>query len=358
MSIPSFNLGNLQLKLPIIQGGMGIGVSLSKLASAVANEGGIGVLSAAQIGYREKDFKTDNNGANLRALISEIKETRRLSPTGVIGVNFLASTRNYAEMVKAAVNEKIDVIISGAGIPKNLPELVEGSETKIAPIVSSRKAAVTILKLWKRKYDRLADMIIVEGPDAGGHLGFKKSDLLEGNIPPFKDIVKEIVEGVKEFEEKYNQKIPVIAAGGIFSGKDIREFLDLGATGVQMATRFVATDECDAHENFQQAYVDCGKDDIEIIDSPVGLPGRALNNKFVERLKAKSLEIKSCYRCLRGCDPKTAPFCITEALVKSVTGDVENGLVFVGSNGYRLKEIKPIKEVFKDIIREYEESAK
>jgi len=254
-------------------------------------------------------------------------------------------------MVKLAVKEKVDLIISGAGLPKNLPSFVMGTDTKIAPIVSSGKAASTITKLWTRKYDYLPDAIIVEGPKAGGHLGFSVEDLKE-NIPNIKDIVNDVLQAVKEFEVKYNKKIPVIAAGGIFSGQDIAECLEQGAAGVQMSTQFVATEECDAHEKFKEAYINSHEEDIQLIVSPVGLPGRALRNKFVESVEAADQKIKHCYRCLRGCNPATTPYCITEALVASVEGDVDNGLVFIGSNGYKLDKITKVKDLMQELIEE------
>ena len=351
MNISELKIGNKIAKLPIIQGGMGIGVSLSKLASAVANAGGIGIISGAQPGYKEPDFRTDNEKANLRGLEKEIRKAKELSPEGIIGVNFLASVTNYADMVKLAVKEKVDLIISGAGLPKNLPSFVMGTDTKIAPIVSSGKAASTITKLWTRKYDYLPDAIIVEGPKAGGHLGFSVEDLKD-NIPNIKDIVNDVLQAVKEFEVKYNKKIPVIAAGGIFSGQDIAECLEQGAAGVQMSTQFVATEECDAHEKFKEAYINSHEEDIQLIVSPVGLPGRALRNKFVESVEAADQKIKHCYRCLRGCNPATTPYCITEALVASVEGDVDNGLVFIGSNGYKLDKITKVKDLMQELIEE------
>ncbi len=351
MNISELIIGNKIAKLPIIQGGMGIGVSLSRLASAVANAGGIGIISGAQPGYQEPDFKTDNESANLRGLEKEIRNARSLSPEGIIGVNFLASVTNYTDMVKLAVKEKVDLIISGAGLPKNLPSFVLGTDTKIAPIVSSGKAASTITKLWLRKYDYLPDAIIVEGPKAGGHLGFSMEDL-KGNLPDIKDIVKEVMSAVKDFEEKHGKKIPIIAAGGIYTGQDMAECLEEGAAGVQMGTRFVATEECDAHENFKQAYIDSKEEDIQLIVSPVGLPGRALRNDFVKSLEKANLKIKSCYRCLKGCNPAVAPYCITDALVASVKGDVDNGLVFIGSNGYRVNKMMTVNSLMQELIEE------
>lgn len=349
MKLPSLKIGDKIAQFPIIQGGMGVGVSLSKLAAAVANAGGIGVISGAQPGFKEPDFKTNNDEANLRGLAKEIRIAKSLSPNGIIGVNFLAAANNYSDLVKTAVKEKVDLIISGAGLPKTLPELVKGSDTKIAPIVSSGKAASTITKLWLRKYDYMPDAIIVEGPLAGGHLGFSVEQL-KGKLPNINDLVTEVLNAVKDFEIKYNKKIPVIAAGGIFTGKDIAESISNGAAGVQMATSFVTTEECDAHENFKQAYINAKEEDIQLIVSPVGLPGRAIRNKFVESVEIANQKVKKCYFCLKGCNPATTPYCITDALVASVEGDVDNGLVFVGTNAYKLNKIVTVKELMDGLI--------
>ncbi len=351
---PTLKIRDLNVKLPIIQGGMGIGVSMSKLAAAVANEGGIGIISGAQPGYKEENFRIDNAAANVQGLIKEIRKAKELAPNGIIGVNFLAASKNYTELVMTAVKEKADLIISGAGLPKSLPELVKGSTTKIAPIVSSGKAAATIAKIWDRKYDFLPDAVIVEGPLAGGHLGFSPEMLKEGTWPKLKDIVTEVVEALKPYEEKYGRKVAVIAAGGVYSGEDMAEMLEAGAAGVQMSTRFVATEECDAHENFKQAYVDASEEDIEIIVSPVGMPGRAIHNKFTEMAKEGALKVTRCYNCLKGCNPATTPYCITDALVASVEGDVENGLVFVGQNASKITGISTVHEVIESIRQEYD----
>lgn len=353
MNIPTLKIGNLEAKFPLIQGGMGIGVSLSRLAAAVANQGGIGIISGAQTGYKEDNFKTNNDQANVIGIQKEIRKARELSPNGIIGINFLQASHNYIELVNTAVQEKVDLIISGAGLPKTLPEYVKGTQTKIAPIVSSGRAAKLLTKLWKKRYDYLPDAIVVEGSKAGGHLGFKREDLESNNIKPLKELVVEVLDAIKPFESKYNQKIPVIAAGGIYSGKDMREMIELGASGVQMATRFVATEECDAHDNFKKAYINATEDSIELIQSPVGLPGRVVKNEFTKKVAADALKIRSCYRCLKGCNPKVAPFCITEALIDAVNGDTENGLVFVGTNGYKIDHISTVKDVFESLKKEY-----
>jgi len=350
MGLTPLKVGNLVARIPIIQGGMGVGVSLSGLAAAVANEGAIGVISGVQIGFREPDFKTNNDEANIRGLIKEIRRARELSPDGILGVNILAAVNNYKEMVLTAVKEKIDIIISGAGLPKNLPELVQGSSTKIAPIVSSGKAAQVISKLWDRKYNYLPDMLIVEGPEAGGHLGFSLEELKSSiNL---KDIVKDVINAIKPFEEKHNKKVPIIAAGGIYTGYDIADYLKIGADGVQMSTRFVATEECDAHINFKKCYISSIEDEIQIIKSPVGMPGRAIRNSFVKHLERENHPVTRCYKCLKPCDPKTTPYCISDALINSVQGDVERGLIFAGTNAFKLDKIVTVRELIKELVEE------
>lgn len=348
--ISQINIGNKTTRVPIIQGGMGIGVSLSSLASAVANKGGIGVISGVQIGFREADFDRNTQEANLRALSKELKRARELSPDGIIGLNLMVAMKNYQDMVKIAVEEKVDLIISGAGLPKELPGLVKGSDTKIAPIVSSAKAATLITKLWLRRFDYLPDLIIVEGPDAGGHLGFPLEELEGENYPKLEDIVVEVIEAMKPFEESSGKKIPIIAAGGIYDGYDIDRFLKLGASGVQMGTRFVATNECDASIEFKNAYVNAKKEDIDFILSPVGMPGQAIINPFIKKVKLERERVKKCYDCLEPCNPATTPYCITTALINSVTGKADEGLIFIGRNGYKIEKIVSVSELIDELM--------
>ena len=352
MRIPKLNIGGLVAEIPIIQGAMGIGVSGPMLAAAVANEGGVGVISGVNMGYNEPDFRGDTLRANLRALKSQIAKARQLAPKGILGINLMVAMNHYSEMVCAAVQEGIDLIISGAGLPMKLPEFVKGSKTRISPIVSSAKAARFILQYWDRHYGRTADMVIVEGPEAGGHLGFSEEVLCAPNRPSIGDIVKDVIEAVKPFQERFKVSIPVVSAGGIYNGADIAGSLKAGASGVQMATRFVATHECDADIKYKEAYVAAQKDDIVIIQSPVGMPGRALNNKFIRSLTAHGKEIKECFRCLQGCNPKVAPYCISTALINAVKGNIDDGLVFVGSNVDKIDKITSVKWLMKELIDE------
>ena len=335
-------IGDKSTRLPVIQGGMGVGVSLSGLASAVANRGGIGVISGVQIGFRETDFMTNTMEANIRALRKEIRLAREKSPLGILGVNLMVAIENYAETVKAAVEEKIDLIISGAGLPNDLPGLVKGSKTKIAPIVSSGKAAAVITKLWMKRHDYFPELIIIEGPLAGGHLGFSKEVLASGEIPRLEDIFTEVKKALKPFEDKAGRKVQLVVAGGVYNGDDIKRYLELGADGVQMGTRFVATEECDAHEDFKIAYVNSNEGTIDYIVSPVGMPGQAVMTPFIERVSLEREKITKCYNCLSACNPATTPYCITSALIRAVQGDVDNGLVFIGKRGHLVDKITTV----------------
>lgn len=346
-------IGNKVSKYPIIQGGMGVGVSLHKLAGTVSKEGGIGIISTADIGYQEEDFNKNPMAANLRAIGKEIKLARQIAGEDkILGVNIMVAMKEYAAIVKECVKQKIDLIISGAGIPKDLPEYVKKTTTKIAPIVSSLRCCKLIVKHWMSKYDYIPDMIVIEGPEAGGHLGFKPEELKKENKPKLEDITVEIVDYIKEIEEQTGKEIPVISAGGIWDGKDIKKFLDLGADGVQMATRFVTTNECDASEEFKNAYIQAKKEDIKIIKSPVGMPGRAIYNAFIKKTEIEDCHIDKCYQCIKTCDVKTTPYCITKALINAVKGNLNEGLVFCGSNVEKVKEIISVKDLMNELVCE------
>ena len=352
----SLSIGDLNIKLPIIQGGMGIGISMSRLASAVANEGGVGVIAAVGIGMFEKNYRRDFIDANIRALRREI-QTAREKTTGVIGVNVMVALTNFSDLVKTAVAEKVDIIFSGAGLPMNLPEyLTKGAKTKLVPIVSSGRAADILCKKWKTLYDYLPDAFVVEGPKAGGHLGFKREQL---DNPDFslEKLVPDVVSHVKPYEEKYNKSIPVIAAGGIYSGADIKNIMDLGASGVQMGTRFVTTHECDASEDFKQTYINSTEEDMEIIQSPVGMPGRAIKNEFIEKInRGEKRPVKCPYKCLKTCNVEKTPYCIFAALMSAMKGNFFNGYAFAGSNAFRNSQIISVKETFHSLLKEFKEA--
>lgn len=359
-------IGNLVVERPVIQGGMGVGVSLSSLAGAVAKEGGMGIISTAQIGFREPDFKSHQLEANLRTIGTELGKAREIAPGGVLGFNIMVATRQYGLYVKEAVKAGADVIISGAGLPVDLPKYAAeagGEETKLAPIVSSVKAASIICKMWDRKYHRLPDFIVIEGPLAGGHLGFSREQLAELGADSadvdktfkkdsYEEEVKKIIRFISQLGETCGKNIPVITAGGIYTHEDVLHQLELGAAGVQVATRFVTTEECDAADEYKQAYIDAKKEDIVITKSPVGMPGRAIKNEFLERIRRERLAPARCFQCLEHCNPNETPYCITDALIRAAVGDVEHALLFCGSNAYRAERIETVKEVMRDLVGE------
>ncbi|RJQ56877.1 MAG: nitronate monooxygenase [Nitrospiraceae bacterium] len=350
--LPELHIGDLTIYPPIIQGGMGVRVSRSGLASAVANEGCVGVIAGVGLGKFEDLPRLEYEAVNNEALKTEIRRARSMSK-GIIGVNLLVALSNYESLARTAADEGVDMIISGAGLPLELPKFVEGKSIKLVPIVSSVRALNIICNKWKRNFNRLPDAVIVEGPRAGGHVGYDFQDMVEGKAPALDDLIVEIV----KFAKTFDPPVPVIAAGGIYDGGDIARVLGLGASGVQMGTRFVCTDECDVHENFKQAFIKAGKEDMVIIKSPVGLPGRVIKSRFVEYIQEGQTKPRSCkYRCLKTCDPQTAPYCIARALTNAAEGNLEEGFVFAGSNAYRCTEIVPVKKLIEKLIQEYNQA--
>ena len=368
IGLKPLKIGNLVAKHPVIQGGMGVGVSLSSLAGAVAKAGGIGIISTAQIGFKDQDFGKNPMAANLRAIHSELKKAREKAPQGILGFNIMVATKEYASYVKEAVKAGADVIISGAGLPIDMPKFVAeaenengGSEKKerrtmIAPIVSSVKSALVICRMWDRKYHTAPDFVVVEGPCAGGHLGFSREQLAELGAdtdhvaetfdePAYDKEIRGIIETVKSFAEKYKKHIPVITAGGIFGHKGVLHQFSLGAEGIQAATRFVTTEECDADIAYKEAYINAKEEDIVIVKSPVGMPGRAIKNKFLERVAQGPVKVERCFRCLEHCNPAETPYCITKALINAAEGKIDEALLFCGSNAYRCEKIETVPEV-------------
>jgi NAD(P)H-dependent flavin oxidoreductase YrpB (nitropropane dioxygenase family) len=354
----NLKIGDIVAKLPIIQGGMGIGVSLSGLASAVANEGGVGVISCAGLGLIYRNTAKEFLDASIEGMKIEIRKAKAKT-NGIIGVNIMMALTNFGDMVKVCIAEKVDVIFAGAGLPLDLPKYrTSNCTTKMVPIVSSARAAKIICEKWKTLYDYLPDLVVVEGPKAGGHLGFKIDQI---NNPEFalEKLIPEVVKEVAIFEEKYNQEIPVIAAGGIYTGQDIYDFKNLGAKGVQMATRFVTTFECDADDKFKQAYIDAKEEDLEIIQSPVGMPGRALKGVFLDKINQGLAKPKTCpFHCLHTCDYQKVPYCISVSLLNAYNGYLDKGYAFAGSNAYRTTEIVSVKDLIAELKEGYEEAAK
>lgn len=326
---------------------MGVGISLHQLASSVALEGGIGILSSAQIGYRESDFLTHPLLANKRALTSELQKAKSLSPKGIIGVNIMVALTHYKEMVQTAIDSGADLIISGAGLPITLPSIAKNRQVKLVPIVSSAKAAHILCKYWDQKNQVIPDGFVIEGPLAGGHLGFTYENLIQpANLPSVITLLEEIKKVIFPYEEKYHRKIPLIVAGGIYSGEEVASALNQGADGVQMATRFVTTYECDAPLAYKKAYLNATKDDIRIIQSPVGMPARALCNSLIEFPPGN----QAClYHCLEKCSIRSIPYCISKALIATALGDTERGLLFCGENIYRSKKLEHVHDIFTEI---------
>lgn len=365
-------IGKLKAVRPVIQGGMGVGISLSSLAGAAAKAGGIGIISTAQIGFSRPDFKKNPMEANLKAIHTELEKARKIAPEGILGFNIMVATKEYAKYVKEAVKAGADVIISGAGLPIDMPKFVkeaEGQEdcssrrTMIAPIVSSVKSAMVICRMWDRKYQTAPDFVVVEGPRAGGHLGFSREQLTEYGADTdhvaetydegkYDSEIRGIIDLVKSFAEKYGKKIPVISAGGVFDHKDVLHHLALGADGVQVGTRFVTTEECDAPMAYKKAYLDAGQEDIVIVKSPVGMPGRAIKNKFLEQVSKGPLKVEWCFQCLEHCNPAQVPYCITKALINAAEGRIDDALLFCGSNAYRCEKIETVEDVMKELCGE------
>lgn len=355
--IPGLKIGELETKIPIIQGGMSVGISLSGLASAVANEGGIGVIGGAGIGMLEPDFSANFRKANKRALRKEIRKAKEMTD-GIIGVNLMIALSDFDDLVLVAIEESADLVFLGAGLPlKNLRALqldgLRKVSTKFVPIVSSARAAEIIFRYWAKNYNHIPDAVVVEGPLAGGHLGFKKEQI-ESPDYALEKILPEVVSVIKPFEEQFSRNIPIIAAGGIYTGADIYKFIQLGAQGVQMATKFVATHECDSSIKFKEAYINCKKYDLIIIDSPVGLPGRAIRNQFLEDVSNGIRKPFKCpWKCLRTCDFRRVPYCIALALTNAKTGNLEDGFPFAGANAYRVDKIVSVKELIETLLKEY-----
>ncbi len=387
-------IGSIEASVPILQGGMGVGISLGNLAGAVAKAGGIGVISAAQIGFREPDFDTNTKAANLRAIKKEYEKARAIAPDGIIGFNLMVAMRHYEEYVRAAIDAGADIIISGAGLPTELPKIAGESEVKLAPIISTEKSAKVILKYWEKKYGRMPDLLVIEGPKAGGHLGFTKEQLgryLEqaeapaetggnpeqeeapvetgGNPEQEEDPVetggspngneaydgevRKILDTVKIYEEQYKCRIPTALGGGIENREQAAHAFSLGVDAVQVATRFVTTEECDADIRYKEAYIHANESDIAIVKSPVGMPGRAIMNPFMKKVMAgERITHSPCHGCLQECNPADIPYCITDALIHAAKGEVEDALLFCGAYAYKAKGLETVKEVVDSLMAE------
>lgn len=357
----ALTIGGKTLALPIVQGGMGIGVSLERLAGAVAAQGGMGTISAAFGGFREPDFRTNSREANLRALTRQIGRAKEIARgVGVVAVNVMVAAAQYADSVRTALRAGADAVVCGAGLPRDLPALaaeVPESQAALAPVASSGRSAALICKLWDRRYGRVPDFVILEGPLAGGHLGFSPEEAREaqaGRPKRLSDLLSEVLEALAPYREKYGRDIPVFVAGGVKNGAELRQYMDQGAAGAQFATRFIATEECDASPGYKNALLAAGPEDVTIVQSPVGMPGRALKSPLIARVEAGTQgPVTRCDRCLAACDCKTAPYCISKALIAAVEGDWENGLFFCGANAGEVNALSTVKEQMDTIMNEW-----
>lgn len=349
------------LPLPILQGGMGVGVSLDRLAGAVAACGGMGTISTAACGYDEPDFDKNPNAANLRALARQVRHAKELAKgAGLVAVNAMVATAQYADGVRTALRAGVDAVVCGAGLPKDLPSIaaeVPDSDAALAPIVSGGRAAALICKLWDRHYQRVPDFVVLEGPLAGGHLGFSREEAQaaqSGHPKSLSALLREVLDALAPFKEKYGRDIPVFVAGGVKNGGEMRRYMDEGAAGVQFATRFIATEECDASDGYKRALLAARPEDITIVPSPVGMPGRALRSPLIERVEfGVQPRPDRCINCLVPCDPRRAPYCISKALIAAVRGDWENGLFFCGANAGEVQALSTVKAQIDQIMNEW-----
>ena len=348
-------LGNRELALPLIQGGMGVGVSMGGLAGAVAAQGAMGTLSTADAGWNEPDFAAHPQQANLRALRREVQRAKRLAAgAGLVAVNAMVATRQYADSVRTALEAGADAIVSGAGLPLELPALAEGFEALLAPIVSGPRAAQLICRTWAKRYGRVPDFVVLEGCQAGGHLGFEEADLLSGRCTPLSQLIPEVLAALRPFEEKFGRAIPLFCAGGVATGAEMARCTRLGAAGAQLATRFIATEECDAGQGYKDVLLAARPEDLRIIHSPVGMPGRAVNSPLVQRLAAGMRQPPAhCSGCIKSCRPAETPFCITHALIEAVKGNWEEGLFFSGSRVDLVDRMRTVPDLIDELIKEW-----
>ena len=329
---------------------MGVGISLSSLAGNVAKQGGVGTITGVHPGFREPDFKENPLQANLRGIRKEMEKAREISPDGIIGFNFMSVMNHYEECVREAIAAGADFIVSGAGLPLNLPKYAEGSDVAIIPIVSSAVALKLIVRNWKRQ-GRLPDAVVVEGPLAGGHLGFKYKDMVNGSFPSLEESLTEVLALVKELEAENGVSIPVIAGGGVRNHTDMERLMQIGASGVQIGTRFITTEECDASMAYKQAYLNSKAEDVRIIESPVGLAARAISNPFLQKADEMGrIPVEHCYNCMGHCKPAETKYCISQSLIDSVEG--REGLVFCGAYAHELQEMTTVEKVMQELCGE------
>ena len=360
MELKPLKIGKYEIKYPIFQGGMGLGISWDKLAGNVSLEGGLGIISSVGTGYYEnrkfidkelnaKPFGSENfySTKGLRAVI---ENARKICGDLPLGVNIMYAANDYARVVKDACEAGINIIVSGAGLPTNLPEFTQNfKEIALVPIVSSAKALKIICKRWLQRYERLPDAVVLEGPLSGGHQGFTYEQCLDPEFSLF-NLIPQVKAEIKEWGN-----FPLIAAGGIWDKNDIEKAISLGANGVQMGTRFIGTHECDADIGFKEVLLAAEEKDIELIKSPVGYPARGIRTNLInlvdKRMGPKIQCISNCVSpCQRGKEAKQVGYCIADRLFDAYSGKKESGLFFTGANGYKLKELISVKELMHKLV--------
>ena len=360
MELKPLKIGKYEIKYPIFQGGMGLGISWDKLAGNVSLEGGLGIISSVGTGYYEnrkfidkelnaKPFGSENFYST-RGLRAVIENARKICGDLPLGVNIMYAANDYARVVKDACEAGINIIVSGAGLPTNLPEFTQNfKEIALVPIVSSAKALKIICKRWLQRYERLPDAVVLEGPLSGGHQGFTYEQCLDPEFSLF-NLIPQVKAEIKEWGN-----FPLIAAGGIWDKNDIEKAISLGANGVQMGTRFIGTHECDADIGFKEVLLAAEEKDIELIKSPVGYPARGIRTNLInlvdKRMGPKIQCISNCVSpCQRGKEAKQVGYCITDRLFDAYSGKKESGLFFTGANGYKLKELISVKELMHKLV--------
>ncbi|HRV71926.1 MAG TPA: nitronate monooxygenase family protein [Thermovirgaceae bacterium] len=352
-SLPILSIGKHTPRFPLIQGGMGVRISGPGLAAAVAKAGGIGTIASVGLAVASESFDGRNYfEVNQVVLREEIQKARAASDGGIIAVNAMVALTDYDLHIKAACEGGVDMIISGAGLPLRLPELTKDfPDVALVPIVSSTKAANLIVRRWDKLYGRLPDAFVVETPlYAGGHLGVTKMEQVMDEALSLESVVPELVSYIRD---EVKADIPVIGAGGVWNREDMNKVFALGAKGVQMGTRFATTLEGDADIRFKQALIDASEEDVVIIKSPVGIPGRALRSPFIEKYLEGTVESKPCFaNCLSHCSYRTdkQAFCIAQALVDAYRGNWEEGLFFCGSNVGKIEKMENVEEIFRDLF--------
>lgn len=360
MSLNALKIGKYTIEYPIVQGGMGLGISWDKLAGTVSLEGGLGVISSVGTGYYEnthfskknintRPFETENFYSKT-ALTTIVENARKICGSKPLAMNILYAINDYERVIKDSCEAGVNIIITGAGLPTNMPEFTaDYPDVALVPIVSSAKALKIICKRWTQRYNRLPDAIVVEGPLSGGHQGFTYEQCSQEEYQ-LENLIAPIKEEIKAWGD-----FPLIAAGGIWDRSDIDKMIALGADGVQMGTRFIGTHECDADKNFKEVLLKAQKEDIQLFKSPVGYPARGVRTnliRMVEKREGPAIRcISNCVSpCHRGQEAKAVGYCIADSLSDAYMGKLETGLFFTGANGFKLNEIISVKELIAKLV--------